>query len=109
MHLRKPLLSTEPDHRMPHRAGRAYVLTTLPALSTIVDLQAAGVVGSKPTLDRLIKEDGFPRPSLIRGTKVWARPDLVRWLASKGLVIDDGSRVPTAVAPGNAEATNAAL
>lgn len=48
------------------------------------DLKARGIVGSRMTLWRLIKEHDFPPGLLISpNRRAWAEPDVDAWLASR--------------------------
>jgi predicted DNA-binding transcriptional regulator AlpA len=55
----------------------SYVLLQRPAVAALLGI-------SPPTLDRLRRDDMFPRPVRVTpGRIAWRRDELLRWLASR--------------------------
>jgi predicted DNA-binding transcriptional regulator AlpA len=56
------------------------------------DLKKSGLVGSRPTLGRWIKEQGFPPGRLLGAkTRVWTEEEINTWFASRSTKEDAGS------------------
>jgi hypothetical protein len=74
--------------QVPHRKqgdrGDSDDAAALPTFVRYEDLVAAGIVGNRVTLARLIDKDGFPPGFMLgRNTRAWVLDDVERWIASR--------------------------
>ncbi|MBU0726396.1 MAG: AlpA family phage regulatory protein [Alphaproteobacteria bacterium] len=52
--------------------------------NTAAELIEAGIVGSKPSLYRLVKEDGFPPPIKIgKRRSAWRAAEVAEWVNNR--------------------------
>lgn len=68
----------------------------LPLLCKFDDLKANRIANSRPGLNQMQKDLGFPRPHWIPGLgKVWTRREIEIWFRSRGIDLTASAHAST--------------